>query len=64
MVLVSHSAKLAEGVKELVEQVTQGCVPVVAGGAVDGQRSCWGFWSPKKAFPSPTRCTRATGPTA
>jgi dihydroxyacetone kinase phosphotransfer subunit len=36
-VLVSHSARLAEGVRELAEQVAQGNVPVVAvGGADDG----------------------------
>jgi phosphoenolpyruvate---glycerone phosphotransferase subunit DhaM len=36
-VLVSHSARLAEGVRELAEQVAQGNVPVVAvGGAEDG----------------------------
>jgi dihydroxyacetone kinase phosphotransfer subunit len=36
-VLVSHSARLAEGVRELAEQVAQGNVPVVAvGGAQDG----------------------------
>ncbi|TMC05422.1 MAG: PTS-dependent dihydroxyacetone kinase phosphotransferase subunit DhaM [Chloroflexi bacterium] len=35
LVLVSHSARLAEGVRELIEQVTQGQVPVAvaAGGA-------------------------------
>jgi dihydroxyacetone kinase phosphotransfer subunit len=36
-VLVSHSVRLAEGVRELAEQVAQGNVPVVAvGGAEDG----------------------------
>jgi phosphoenolpyruvate---glycerone phosphotransferase subunit DhaM len=36
-VLVSHSARLAEGVRELAEQVAQGNVPIVAvGGAEDG----------------------------
>ncbi|MBJ7601311.1 MAG: PTS mannose transporter subunit IID [Candidatus Nephthysia bennettiae] len=36
-VLVSHSARLAEGVRELAEQVAQGNVPMVAvGGAEDG----------------------------
>lgn len=37
LVLVSHSAKLAEGTRELIEQVAQGGVPIVAvGGAADG----------------------------
>jgi PTS hybrid protein len=37
LVLVSHSARLAEGVCELAEQVAQGNVPVVAvGGTEDG----------------------------
>jgi dihydroxyacetone kinase phosphotransfer subunit len=37
LVLVSHSARLAEGARELVEQVVQGAVPVAAvGGAEDG----------------------------
>lgn len=36
-VLVSHSARLAEGARELTEQVSQGVVPIVAvGGAEDG----------------------------
>jgi dihydroxyacetone kinase phosphotransfer subunit len=36
-VLVSHSVRLAEGVRELAEQVAQGNVPLVAvGGAEDG----------------------------
>jgi dihydroxyacetone kinase phosphotransfer subunit len=36
-VLVSHSARLAEGVRELAGQVAQGNVPIVAvGGAEDG----------------------------
>lgn len=37
LVLVSHSGRLAEGVRELAEQVAQGAVPMAAvGGAVDG----------------------------
>jgi phosphocarrier protein FPr len=37
LVLVSHSARLAEGLRELVEQLGQGRVPVaVAAGAEDG----------------------------
>jgi dihydroxyacetone kinase phosphotransfer subunit len=37
LVLVSHSSRLAEGTKELAEQVAQGAAPVVAvGGAEDG----------------------------
>ena len=37
LVLVSHSARLAEGVREVAEQVAQGAVPVLAvGGAEDG----------------------------
>jgi PTS hybrid protein len=36
-VLVSHSARLAEGARELAEQVAQGDVPMLAvGGAEDG----------------------------
>jgi dihydroxyacetone kinase phosphotransfer subunit len=36
-VLVSHSLRLAEGARELAEQVSQGVVPIVAvGGAEDG----------------------------
>jgi phosphoenolpyruvate---glycerone phosphotransferase subunit DhaM len=37
LVLVSHSARLAEGLRDLVEQVAQGRVPiaVAAGGAED-----------------------------
>ena len=37
LVLVSHSARLAEGLRELVEQVAQGRVPIVvaAGGPED-----------------------------
>ncbi|MEW6547605.1 MAG: dihydroxyacetone kinase phosphoryl donor subunit DhaM [Bacillota bacterium] len=35
LVIVSHSAKLAEGVRELVEQVTRGRVNVLTAGAVD-----------------------------
>jgi phosphoenolpyruvate---glycerone phosphotransferase subunit DhaM len=37
LVLVSHSARLAHGVREVAEQVTQGSVRVIAvGGAEDG----------------------------
>jgi len=37
LVLVSHSSRLAEGTRELVEQVAQGAAPIVAvGGAEDG----------------------------
>jgi dihydroxyacetone kinase phosphotransfer subunit len=36
IVLVSHSARLAEGVKELVDQLTQGSVTVVAAGGAAG----------------------------
>lgn len=38
LVLVSHSARLAEGLRDLVEQVVQGQVPVaVAAGMEDGR---------------------------
>lgn len=37
LVLVSHSAKLAEGTRELANQVARGVVPIIAvGGASDG----------------------------
>ena len=37
LVLVSHSSRLAEGARELAEQVAQGAAPIVAvGGAEDG----------------------------
>ena len=37
LVLVSHSARLAEGTREVAEQVAQGAVPILAvGGAEDG----------------------------
>lgn len=37
LVLVSHSRRLAEGVRELAEQVSQGVVPIaVAAGTEDG----------------------------
>jgi PTS hybrid protein len=37
LVLVSHSARLAEGARELAEQVAQGAVPILAvGGAAEG----------------------------
>jgi phosphoenolpyruvate---glycerone phosphotransferase subunit DhaM len=34
LVIVSHSQKIAEGVKELAEQMTQGQVPMVAAGGM------------------------------
>jgi phosphoenolpyruvate---glycerone phosphotransferase subunit DhaM len=38
LVLVSHSFKLAEGVKDLVEQMAQGRVRIIAaGGTLDGR---------------------------
>jgi phosphocarrier protein FPr len=35
IVIVSHSAKLAEGVKELADQMVQGQVPLAAAGGID-----------------------------
>jgi phosphocarrier protein FPr len=35
IVLVSHSAKIAEGVKDLADQISQGRVPIFAVGGVD-----------------------------
>ena len=35
LVLVSHSAKLAEGVRELAQQMTQGRVPIAVAGGID-----------------------------
>ncbi len=35
LVIVSHSAKLAEGVKELADQMTQGAVAIAAAGGID-----------------------------
>ena len=35
LVLVSHSARLAEGVLELVEQMVQGAVPLALAGGTD-----------------------------
>jgi len=35
IVIVSHSARLAEGVRELVEQMTQGAVPLAVAGGFD-----------------------------
>ncbi len=35
LVIVSHSAKLAEGVRELVLQMTQGQVPIAVAGGID-----------------------------
>jgi phosphoenolpyruvate---glycerone phosphotransferase subunit DhaM len=37
MVIVSHSAKLAEGVKELASQMVTGVLIAVAGGTEDGR---------------------------
>ena len=35
IVIVSHSARLAEGVRELAEQMTQGAVPLAVAGGID-----------------------------
>ncbi|WP_376790917.1 dihydroxyacetone kinase phosphoryl donor subunit DhaM [Thermoflexus sp.] len=35
LVIVAHSAKLAEGVKELAEQMVRGRVPILAAGGLD-----------------------------
>ncbi|WP_448590771.1 dihydroxyacetone kinase phosphoryl donor subunit DhaM [Thermoflexus hugenholtzii] len=35
LVIVAHSAKLAEGVKELADQMAQGRVPIFAAGGLD-----------------------------
>lgn len=35
IVIVSHSAKLAEGIRELAEQMTQGQVPLAVAGGID-----------------------------
>ena len=35
IVIVSHSARLAEGVRELAEQMTQGRVPLAIAGGID-----------------------------
>ena len=35
IVIVAHSSKIAEGVKELADQMTQGRVTIVAAGGVD-----------------------------
>ncbi|MCX7690967.1 dihydroxyacetone kinase phosphoryl donor subunit DhaM [Thermoflexus sp.] len=35
LVIVAHSAKLAEGVKELAEQMVRGRVPIFAAGGLD-----------------------------
>jgi dihydroxyacetone kinase, phosphotransfer subunit len=37
LVIVAHSAKLAEGVKELADQMAQGRVPIFAAGGLDAQ---------------------------
>ncbi|RME73819.1 MAG: PTS-dependent dihydroxyacetone kinase phosphotransferase subunit DhaM, partial [Chloroflexi bacterium] len=35
IVIVSHSARLAEGVRELASQMTQGKVPIAVAGGID-----------------------------
>ncbi|HXF70417.1 MAG TPA: dihydroxyacetone kinase phosphoryl donor subunit DhaM [Thermoflexus sp.] len=35
LVIVAHSAKLAEGVKELAEQMVRGRIPILAAGGLD-----------------------------
>jgi len=35
IVIVAHSAKLAEGVKEMADQMAKGLVPIAAAGGVD-----------------------------
>ncbi len=37
IVIVSHSAKVADGVKEMAEQMSQGRVPIAAAGGVDDE---------------------------
>lgn len=37
LVIVSHSAKVAEGVKEMAEQMSQGRVAIAAAGGVDDE---------------------------
>lgn len=37
LVIVAHSAKLAEGVKELADQMVRGRVPIFAAGGLDEQ---------------------------
>ncbi len=37
IVIVSHSAKVAVGVKEMAEQMSQGRVPIAAAGGVDDE---------------------------
>ena len=37
LVLVSHSHRLAEGVRELAEQMSQGRVPIAAAGGLDDE---------------------------
>jgi phosphocarrier protein FPr len=39
LVLVSHSAKLAEGVRELAQQMTQGRVPIAIAGGIDDEQN-------------------------
>ncbi len=42
LVIVAHSATLAEGVKELVEQMVQGRVPIATAGGVDDPQNPFG----------------------
>ncbi len=42
IVIVAHSAKLAEGVRELANQMTQGRVPLVAAGGIDDPENPFG----------------------
>ena len=37
LVIVSHSSKVAEGVKEMADQMSQGRVPIAAAGGVDDE---------------------------
>lgn len=56
LVVVSHSAKLAEGVVELAAQMTQGKVAIVAaGGPVMGRwvRRSSAFWPRLSRSPAP-----------
>ncbi len=39
LVLVSHSAKLAEGVRDLAQQMTQGRVPIAVAGGIDDEQN-------------------------
>jgi phosphocarrier protein FPr len=38
LVLISHSAKLAEGVRDLAQQMTQGRVPIAVAGGIDDEQ--------------------------